>query len=289
MYTDPEEARSDLFLAGAVYLFGPVLLRFANPLFGLGILGQLLTVVTPLLVTAMVPILLARYRGNPGSHFGLGGQRFAGLQWGLLLALPIVGALAVALALQGVLAPGTLPALVLAGGSLAAFAANVAGWVGLGVLAVFATVKARDAFRSDLRSTTDGVNEVGRVLGIAGGVAALLLVATQGLEAIVLLLPLGVAGSVALLLRRISGAGTSTRATLIAPVVLLAIGPFNPFALFFSAGRFVFSVWAAAIVGAFALIVAGSLERQRTAWPTVALTGCLALFVPVSFILIRLP
>jgi hypothetical protein len=287
MYTDPEEARSDLFLAGAVYLFGPLLLRFASPLFGVAVLGQILTIVAPLLITALVPVLLARYRGQPASAFGLAGERSSGLQFGLLLALPIIAALAMALALQGSVAPGTLPALLLAGGSLVGFASNIAGWVGLAVLAVFATVKARDAFRSDLRSVTDGVTEVGRVLGIAGGVAALLLLATQGLDALVLLLPLGVAGSVVLLLRRISGPGTTTRATMITPVVLLAIGPFNPFALFFNAGRFVFSVWAAAIVGAFALIVAASLERQRTAWTAAALTAGLALFVPVSFILIR--
>ena len=284
MYTDPEEARSDLLLAAAVYLFGPLLLEAVTGLYRVAVVGSLLRIVAPLLTTALVPVLMARYRKEPGTHYGLTGERASGLRSGALLAVPLIVAVAVIFALSGGILPGTLPALARGGAPLGRavdLLANAAGWLGLTVLAVYATVKARDAFRSDLRSVREGVLEVGRALAIAGGVAGLLLLATVRDPAAVLL-PLGAAGGVYLLLRGLRGPSTTSRAALVAPVVLLALRPFNLIALFGDRTTFVASVWSAAILGAVGLMAAASLESRRASWAAAGLACALALFVPVQ-------
>lgn len=282
MYTDPEEARSDLLLAAAVYLFGPLLLEAVGGLYGVPVVGSLLLIVAPLLTTALVPVLMARYRKEPASHYGLVADRASGLQFGAFLALPLIATVAVIFALTRDVLPTTLPAVVVGGAPVNAtvnLLANASGWLGLTVLAVYATVKARDAFRSDLRSVRDGLLEVGRILGIAGGAATVLLFASS--PSWVLLLALGAAGGVYLLLRGLKGPSTTSRAALVAPVVLLALRPFNLIALFGDPAGFVASVWSATLLGAVGLIVAGSLEARRSAWVAVGLALALALFVPV--------
>jgi len=284
MYTDPEEARSDLFLAGAVYLFGPLLLRLTDRLAGVGVIGDVYIVIVPLLTTALVPLLLIRYRKEPASAYGLRGDRAGAAQVGLLLGLPVVVAAAATS-----LADGGPPMDVLAGAregeiSIVALLANATTWIGLVILAAYATVKSRDAFRSELQSVRAGVIEVGRVLGIAGGVAALLLFATRFREIGVLLLPLGFAAAGYLLLRGLSGPSTATRMTFVAPVVLLVLGPLNPLAVLFDPAGFVVGVWVAAMVGATALLVAGLLESRRTAYGALALALLFAVFVRTSFL-----
>lgn len=290
MYATVEEARSDLFLAGAVYLFGPLLLQVAAPLFRVPVLGELLILAAPVATTALVPFLLMRYRKERAADYGLVGRRGAGPRVGALLAVPIVLGAVVGAAVRGGVLPATLPALALDPGQWLAFAVNVLTWAGLTVLAIYATVKARDAFRADIRTVGEGVTEIGRVLGIVGGIATLLLLVGSGTGAfpldpvVVVLVPLGAAASVLLLLRRFIPSSTTTRAALLTPTVLLALGPFNPFALFFSAGNFVLSVWSAALLATVGLLMAATLESRRTAWPAVALGVVLALLVPVSFV-----
>ncbi len=284
MYTNPEEARSDLLLAAAVYLFGPLLLEVLGPLYRVPVLGAVLAVVAQLATTALVPVLMARYRKEPASNYGLTGERGPGLRFGALLAAPLVVAVALGFALRPLALGGTLASLVVSPdlGGVVGLLVNAAGWLGLVVLAVYATVKARDAFRSELRTVRDGMFEVGRVLAVAGGVATVVLFASSGFEALLLLLPAGAAGAVYALLRGLRGSSTTTRAALIAPVVLLALRPFNLIALFGAPESFLASVWAAAIVGTVGLLVGASLESRRSAWPAVGLAALLALFVPVA-------
>lgn len=285
MYATSEEARSDLFLAGAVYLFGPLLLQLAAPLYDVPVLGAILLVAAPLVTTALVPVLLARHRKETAADYGLVGDRNRGLRIGALVALPVVAGAILGPALQGTTLGSTLPALATGRGDVVFFLANVASWAGLVALAVYATVKARDAFRADIRTVSEGVLEVGRYLGIGGGIAAVLLVVANPSNFLLLLLvPLGAAAAVWLLLRRFLPHATTTRAALLTPVVLLALRPFNPFALLFSPGNFVASIWSAALLGAVGLLVAALLEARRTAWPAVAIGALLALFVPVGFV-----
>jgi hypothetical protein len=290
MYATSEEARSDLFLAGAVYLFGPLLLQIATPLFRIPVLGYVLVVIAPLLTTALVPFLLMRYRKETVAEYGLGDRRGRGMRMGALLALPVVAGAALGVGIRGGLLPATLPATLFDGSQWLGLAANITTWAGLTTLAVYSTVKARDAFRADIRTVPEGVTEIARILGIVAGIATLLLLVGAATRAfpldplLVVLLPLGVAGAVLLLLRRHIPSSTTTRAALLTPAVLLALRPFNPFALFFNAGNFVLSVWSAALLAAIGLIMAATLESRRSAWPAVALGAMLALLVPVSFV-----
>ena len=282
MYTDPEEARSDLFLVGAVYLFGPLLLGLLDRfLADIAIVGSIWVIVRPLLYTALPVLLLVRYRDEPAGGYGLG-QTFArdGLRTGAVLGAAFaVASIAVALVggsqfgvlrlLEGDLRIGVVTALV-----------NLSSWLGLGVLAGYATIKARDAFRSEVRSVEEGVQEVGRVLGIVGAIAAVLVVVGFSFAPSIVLLPLGAAAGVVLLWRGVPPVATTTRATLITPVVLLALGPLDLFAIITNPQAFVAGAWAAALVGAGGLVIASLLESRRDAGPVVALVLVLGLFFP---------
>jgi hypothetical protein len=247
-------------------------------------------VIAPLLTTALVPVLLMRYRKERSADYGVGGQRGSGLRTGVLLGLPVVVGAVLGAAARGGVLPSTVPALVLDGSQWVGFVANITTWVGLTILAIYATVKARDAFRADIRTLPDGVTEIARILGIVGAISTALLIVGAATNALqldpftVVLVPLGAAASVLLLLRRFLPNSTTTRATLLTPAVLLALRPFNPFALFFSAGNFVLSIWSAALLATIGLLMAATFEPRRSAWPAIGLGAILALLVPVSFV-----
>lgn len=294
-YPDPEEARSDLFLAGAVYLFGPLLLdalaRFAGGLLAQPVVAAVYAAVAPLATTALVPVLLARYRGESLRDYGWGVDAPTGIRLGLLVAVPIAAAVGLSAVAATLLDPGalpvvrgTVPAALLGIGSIAALIANVSTWLGLLVLAVYATVKGRDAFRADVRSVAGGVTQIGRVLGIIAVVAVVLLLLTLGgtFPVGLVLLPAGVALAGVLLLRALRGRSTAIRAALLAPTILLALRPFDLFSLFTNAAAFVLGVWTAALMGAIGLFVAAQLEGRRTAMGAAAIAVVFALLVPVS-------
>jgi hypothetical protein len=276
MYTSPDEARSDLFLAGAVYLFGPVILQVLLqivPLTRIGIVDTVLGVVQPLLFTLVVPVLLIRYRRESLAMYGLGpGSR--GLLVGVLVAAPVALAVLATAVLGGrLLVPPTLTADPLL--ALLRALPRLASWFGLAGLAVYGTVKARDAFRSDVRPIRAVTLEIGRILAIIAGVATLLLFAVLGLHLELLLVPAGAAGVVYAALRAQRGpSGGASRATLLTPAVLLAIGPFT---LFAGALDFVFSVWLASIVAAIGLALGILQETRRSALPAIGLAVTVAL------------
>ncbi len=292
MYTDPEEARSDLLLSGAVYLFGPLLLQVVTPLLlRVPGVGLVYLVVAPLLTTVLVPVLLVRYRKEPWAAYGAisdpGGARL-----GLLAGLPIAVAVIVTVAALQALGGADAARGVLLGAAVlqpseatvVELLANATRWAGLVGLALYATVKARDAFRADVLSVRDGVVLIGRGLAIAAGASAVLLaIAVSFGESSLglLLVPLGVAGGVYLLFRGLRRT-TTTRATLLAPVILLALGPFQLFALLTDATGFLFGVWGAAILGGVGLIVAVLLETRRSAVGAAALLVLLAVLVPAQ-------
>ena len=281
MYTDPEEARSDLFLVGAVYLFGPLLLGLLDFLLQIRVVGELWVIVRPLVTTALPVLLLTRYRQEPASAYGLG-QPFArdGLRVGALIG----GAFAVVAVVATFVGGQEFGVLSLLGASLrtglVAALANLTAWIGLGILAGYATIKARDAFRSEVRSVEEGVTEVGRVLGIVGGIAAVLVIVGFAFTPASLLLPVGAAAGVYLLYRGVPQVATTTRATLITPVVLLALGPLNLFAILTDPRAFIFGVWLASLVAAGGLVIGTLLETRRDAGPVVAFVLVVGLFFP---------
>jgi hypothetical protein len=288
MYTSTEDARSDLFLSGAVYVIGPAVFQIVRNLLRLDLLPgatSVLELVIPVATTALVPYLLMRYRGESFGQYGYGAGLPPNFGVGLLMALPIV----VASLVTGVIIADGQP---LAGlgitallvGQPLAFLARLLSWVGLGFLGVYTTVKARDAFRSDYRTVREETITVGRILAIvavAGVSIALLLtrpaavgMAGGELFAAIVLPPMGVAGSVGLLFLLLRGPSATSRATMLTPVVILALGPFQ---LSFSLTGIALSVSRAAAYAGVGLVIAALQESRRSAVAILGLTLAIAL------------
>lgn len=289
MYTSTEDARSDLFLSGAVYVIGPAVFQIVRNLLRLDQLPgvtSVLELVIPVATTALVPFLLMRYRGESFGQYGYGAGLPPNFGVGLLMALPIVVASVVTgliVADGNPLAGLGITALLL--GEPLLFLARLLTWVGLGFLAVYATVKARDAFRSDYRTVREETITVGRILAMvaAAGVSIALLLTRPGavgmaggeLFAAIVLPPLGVAGSVGLLFPLLRGPSATSRATMLTPVVLLALGPFQ---LSFSLTGIALSVSRAAAYAGVGLVIAALQESRRSAVTILGLTLAIALF-----------
>lgn len=292
MYTSTEDARSDLFLSGAVYVIGPAVIQILRDLLRLDALPGMtivLAILVPVATTALVPFLLMRYRNESLGQFGYGAGLPPNFGIGVLLASPIIvagllGALLIGDPLSGL----GIGEVIRTGGSLGALTGlliRVLSWLGLGFLAVYATVKARDAFRSDIRTVRDETLWLGRILAAVAAVAvsiALLFILPDQRDGMgllpLLLLPLGVAGSVALLLRTLRGPSATSRATMITPVVLLALGPFH---LSFSGTELALAVWQAALFAGVGLVIAALQESRRSALACIGLALAIALFAPL--------
>lgn len=292
MYTTTEDARSDLFLSGAVYVIGPAVVQILRDLLRLDAVPGMtvaLGLLLPFMTTALVPILLMRYRGESLGQYGYGAGLPPIFGVGLLLASPIV----VASVLGALVAGDPLSGLgvgevIRTGGSFGAVLGliiRLISWLGLGFLAVYATVKARDAFRSDYRTVRDETLWLGRILAAVAAVAVsiallLMLPGQQGGLGLVtlLLLPLGVAGSVALLLRSLPGPSATSRATMLTPVVLLALGPFQ---FSFSGTAIALAVWFAAMYAGIGLVIGALQESRRSALACLGLTLAIAVLTPL--------
>lgn len=286
MYTSTEEARSDLFLSGGVYLIGPAAIQIVRSLLRLDLIPgvtAVLALVVPVATTALVPYLLMRYRNESFGQYGYGAGLPPNFGVGLLLALPVVAASVAtgAIALGDPVA-GLGVAAVL-DGNLLAFVARVLTWAGLGFLAVYATVKARDAFRSDYRTVREEAITLGRVLGMVAAAAvsiALLFTAPDvggfggaQLFAVIVVLPLGVAVGVLVAIQLLRGPSATSRATMLTPVVLLALGPFQ---LALNVGELALTVRLAVAYAGVGLIIAALQESRRSAVATLGLTLAIA-------------
>src|SRR5690606_28121006 len=89
MFTSTEDARSDLFLSGAVYVFGPTVIAILVNVFGLSNVPAaliVLSLVQPVVTTALVPFLLMRYRSESFGQYGYGAGLPPNFGVGLLLA-----------------------------------------------------------------------------------------------------------------------------------------------------------------------------------------------------------
>jgi hypothetical protein len=289
MYTSTEDAKSDLFLSGAVYVIGPAVIEILRETLRLDRVPGvplLLAILAPIATTALVPILLMRYRNESFGQYGYGAGLPPNFGIGLLLASPIIiaGLLGATLAgdpLAGIgigeiIRTGAAPA------SLLGLLIRLLSWLGLGFLAAYATVKARDAFRSDFRTVRDETIGLGKVLAAVAAVAvslALLLLPQQlggssGLSLMpLLLLPVGVAGSVVLLLRTLRGPSATSRAIMLTPVVLLAVGQID---FSFDIASLALSVWRAAMYAAVGLIIGALQESRRSALAGLGLTLAIA-------------
>ncbi|MGI8574053.1 MAG: hypothetical protein ACR2MA_01655 [Egibacteraceae bacterium] len=284
MYTSPEDARSDLFLAGAVYLLGPLVIALVLRLLLLDridALVRILALVLPLAQTVLVPYLLIRYRNESLSDYGLKAASTPALTMGAGLALPIVLASLLAALFAGVDVFAVVPLIAVGPGALFDLLVRLVTWLGLTGFAVYVTVKARDAFRADYRTVRDGVIEIGRIVGGLAVVTTFILLVALDFNAARVLLPAGLAASVWLLLRGLKGPTTTSRATLLTPTVLLALGPF---VLSLQADEFVLSLWGASLAAGVGLLFGALTETRPSAMGPLgfALTAALISIFPLS-------
>lgn len=286
MYTSTEDARSDLFLSGAVFLFGGVILRVLLNIVPLGRIpgvAPLLQILLPLVTTLLVPYLLIRYRGESWSLYGLQPVSAPALGYGALVGLPVAVAFVLAGVLSGLPPTATVPLAGVGGQAAVELLARVTQWLGYVGLAVYGTVKARDAFRGQHRTLREGAQHIGRILALAvvvAGVLLLLAMAARGgltadpLAAVGVVLPaLGVAGAAAVVLARLQGSATTTLPTLVTPTVLLGLAAF---VLVFDPVGFVNGVYQAGLFAALGLIVGVLMESRRSAWAAIGLAMVIA-------------
>ncbi len=283
MYTTPDEARTDLYLAGAVYLFGDLILRIVLglvPLDRIRFVGPVIVALLPLVTTILVPYLLIRYRKERLADYGLTKPSPLFLR-GLLIGVPLVVAALVTGWLAGAGPGGGLPIFGVVQGALLLFVRRITFVFGLVLLCVYATVKARDAFRSDPRYLPTGVLEIGRILAVVSAVTSALLILSTVLggqslvvRSTLLLFPLAVAGSAYLAYRELAGRQLTSRAILLTPTVILALGAF---AFRLDAFEFTYGLWRAAYLAGIGLIVGALVESQRSAWGALGLATLVAL------------
>ncbi|HVL98928.1 MAG TPA: hypothetical protein VM324_06535 [Egibacteraceae bacterium] len=285
MYTSTEDARSDLFLAGAVFAFGGILVQFVLavvPLNRIPGAAPVLAVVLPLVTTVLVPFLLIRYRKEPWSMYGLGGFSAAAFASGALLGVPIVVAGLVAAVVAGVPVDDRVPLLAVA--DPVRPLARAAQWLGYALLAAYGTVKARDAFTGYPEPMAPQGRRIAGLLAAAAAVALVLLLvslaargallANLGVAAALVLFALGVGASVLLALSRVPARATATRAVLLTPAVLLGLAGLH---LTFEAVAFVFTIYNVGLLALVGLLVGVLQEGRRTAWGPIGLALVVAL------------
>lgn len=301
MWESPDDARTDFFLSGAVYVLGPTILGLLLGLLPRSFLGTVsvwLALVVAFATTALVPILLARYRKQGPRHFGAGGGLPA-VARGLGLALaPIAATVIAALVTPGTDLLDAFPVMALAGGqginAVLFVLVQLVAWTGLALLLVFATVKARAAFRPHTGTLQAIAQQVGRIVAAVAGVAFIALLLSRGgpladagldgrgtlASVLGLALPaLGVAATFFLALRGVSGPVTTDRWTVAAPVILAALGPFS---LTLDGNALFFLLYVASLFAGFALTVTVVVESRRPPEIVLALAVAIALLTSLG-------
>lgn len=311
MWMNPEDARTDAILAGAVAVFGGFAIGLLTevPLFPRGgIVGALIGVVFLFALTGLVPQLLSRHRQLGPESYGLG-EHSHGWRSGLVLAAPVV----VAGLLRGVTQAGASPGASLLGRlsglytsdpTVSDSAQSVAAveialqsliWITLAVgmllLYTFMTVRGRDAFaRNDLDATeavrTFGMGAVAAAF-VFGGLLALTADAITFVSVLINVLAL-----LALVLAadRIvpPGAGT-TRGAMLAPLILAAV--LHVFGA--RSGNLLLNLYAAALAAGIAVVIGAVIEGRTHARAVLPLVAAVALYPsclsPLAFDLGRLP
>jgi hypothetical protein len=284
-----EEARSDVILTAATTLFGGFVLTLVTqlPLYPrTGILGLLVGVFWIFALTGLVPLLLARYRGDGLRAFGLDAPR-DGWRAGLVLLVPVV-ALGVVRELVATGSP--VPALLgrlggATGGSPVvmgttslgpielAFSALqlVALTVGAVLLTTFLTVRGRDGFRPVDLSLTQAVRTFG--MGAAGIALLTGLVRSVGPDTRVVPVLLQVVALVALVLltdRLVPIGPTFPRGAVLAPgIVVLLAHVFATGGLF--RGNLLAGLHTGALAAGTTVVVAVLVATRRRAWAVVPL------------------
>lgn len=279
MYISPEDARSDVILAGATTLVGGFAVQLVTrlPVYPQrGVLPLLLDAGWSFALTGLVPLLLARYRGHGAAAFGLDRGR-TGWRSGLGVALPVAvlgalfmldrggSALSVFLGrLGGPIGAGNLGFVAVAVAQLAAFT------VGALLLTTFLTVRGRDAFRTSEVSQTELLRTFGMGAALAG-LAIGLLRSLGAAQLVPTLLPvLALAAMVLIADRLVTHGAVAPRTAVLTPVVVtVVLHVFAAGGLF--RGDLVTGLYAGALAAGTVAVVAVLIETRWRAWAVVPL------------------
>lgn len=281
MWMSPEDARSDFILAAAATLFGPLLvgLLLNLPFYPSGLLGGLLGLVWIFVATALVPILLVRYRDQGLEGYGLGGSREAWAS-GLAIAAPIVlvgwlrGWLGLQLgpawALLGRVANDVGNPVIGASRSIVDILLAVAFVVVLlvsGIVLIgFLVSRARDGFRRNELPIVEGLRTYGMGAAAVGLLLGLLASIGRGVSApVVLMNVVGLAAVILLADRLVTPGEMTSRATLLAPAIVVVVVQIMSFGGLFR-GDLLLGLFHGAMSGALAIVLAALLETRRYAW-----------------------
>jgi len=287
VYISPDDAKSDVILAGATVLFGGLVLAIVAqlPLYPRsGVLAAVLDLIWILALTAVVPWLLSRYRGDGLAAFGLDGDRSA-IAGGIPLALPIIAAQVTSVVLLGgslaQAVGGRLGGVLGAGGALQAGgptflvlqgARFVVLSLGAILLTSFLATRSREAFP---RSPEMSLTEMVRTFGMGAAALAFLVgvLGTLGSLPAFLRMLVTVAALVAVLLladRRVPSRVSVPRATIIAPaVIVLLIHIFASGG--FLGGGLINGLYPGALGAGIAIAVSALVQVRAVAWSIVPL------------------
>lgn len=281
MYIAPDEARSDVILAAAAAVLGTFLVGLVTqlPLYPrTGILGDLVAVFWVFALTGLVPLLLARYRGDGLQGFGLHAPR-AAWRRGLLLVVPV----AVLGVLQALLVAGDPTTAVLGriGRSLSAPGVStpvftalelVALVTGALMLTTFLAVRGRDGFRPVELSLTQALRTFG--MGCAGVALVGGLLRSLGPEVRVGAVLLEVVALVALVLladRMVPLGPTVPRSAILAPLVVVAVAHVFALGGGLLFGNPLISLHAGGLAAGTATVVAVMVSARNMAWAAAPL------------------
>jgi hypothetical protein len=287
MYLDTDDARTDVILAAVTAVLGVRLRAFVQSQGGYPSPGTLTDAVLELVwivaLTALVPVLLARYRGDGLAAFGFRGTPRAWLT-GLALAVPaiVVGVAGQLLAgLDPLLGRVALPVTGVPGMDVALGLARVAAF-SLGALALYGFLgsRAEAAFpRSPDVAGRQLLRTAGLVLVAVAAVGGLLRAIGPGTLTGALLTTVGLLALLLVADRVLDLPRALPRAVAITPLVVVLVGQiFGSGGIFF--GDLLGALTFTAISGGAALVIALSgADRRGTAlvvplavavhwWPT---------------------
>jgi hypothetical protein len=280
VYLAPDDAKSDVILVGAVVVFGEAARGFVAqlPLYPQrGVTAVALTLAWIVALTGLVPVLLARYRGDGAAAFGLTGGA-GGAAGGLLLALP-VAVLGVVLATSlgaSTALLGQWLTVTVTGAAAVDAVLGLLGWVLLTVgtllVVAFLAVRGREGFP---RSPETSLTALVRSLGMGAAAIALVLGlvrAAIGTTSLTIAVSSALAAAAVVLLadRLVPSGVVLPRTAVVAPVAVVAVA--NVFAaggIF--RGDLLGALYLVALATPTIVAVAALTQTRRGAWAALPL------------------
>jgi hypothetical protein len=290
VYLAPDDAKSDVILAAATTVFGVALQGFVStlPLYPRqGVTAVVLDLVWVLALTALVPFLLARYRGDRAAAFGLDAPRAAAASPGIVLALPVAVLGVVTMVLTGIDPVTALlgrfgPALTGpgAGGVVAAIGLASVPVLAVGglLLVTFLAGRSQEGFpRSPDTSMTEllrtygtGALAVATVLGLLRAIPGGAITAVSAVAHV-----LAIAAMLAVADRQVSTRTTVPRTTVVTPVVIVVVAHvFAAGGLF--RGDLLRGLYTGALAAATTVVIAALCRSRIGAWAVVPLMVAVA-------------